>query len=190
MQRRTSLVLFGLVGLLLMAAAGGALIHFGQHDPGPRPAQLVPVIQEASLAVLPFVNMSGDPQKEYFSDGISGELRDALADIQGVLVASRTASFAYKGKNTDIQDIARKLRVRTVLEGSVREDGNRVRITAQLISAAAGLHLWSQTYDSDLADLPRLQGQIAESIACVLLVCFVLVCVFFLLFVVLVVFCF
>ena len=165
MQRRTSLVLFGLVGLLLMAAAGGALIHFGQPDPGPRPAQLVPVIQEASLAVLPFVNMSGDPQKEYFSDGISGELRDALADIQGVLVASRAASFAYKGKNTDIQDIARKLRVRTVLEGSVREDGNRVRITAQLISAAAGLHLWSQTYDSDLADLPRLQEQIAESIA-------------------------
>src|SRR3569832_2206919 len=165
MQRRTSLVLFGLVGLLLMAAAGGALIHFGQHDPGPRPAQLVPVIQEASLAVLPFVNMSGDPQKEYFSDGISGELRDALADIQGVLVASRTASFAYKGKNTDIQDIARKLRVRTVLEGSVREDGNRVRITAQLISAAAGLHLWSRTYDSDLAALPRLQEQIAKSIA-------------------------
>src|SRR3569832_2412929 len=121
MQRRTSLVLFGLVGLLLMAEAGGALINFGQPDPGPRPAQLVPGIQEASLAVLPYVNMSGEPQKEYFRDGKSGELRDALADIQGVLVVSWAAFFAYKGKNTDIQDFARKRRVRTVLEGSVRE---------------------------------------------------------------------
>jgi len=165
MQSRTSLALFALLGLLVAAAAGGALIHFRRPDPAARPAQFVPVIQEASVGVLPFVNMSGDPQKEYFSDGISGELRDALADMHGVLVASRASSFAYKGKNTDIQDIARKLRVRTLLEGSVREDGNRVRITAQLISAATGLHLWSQTYDRGLADFPLLQDEIAASIA-------------------------
>src|ERR1700755_1396821 len=112
MQRRTSLALFALLGLPVAAGVGAALIHFARPDPAPRPAQFVPVIQEASVAVLPFVNMSGDPQKEYFSDGISGELRDALAGMRGVLVASRASSFAYKGKNTDIQDIARKLRVR------------------------------------------------------------------------------
>jgi TolB-like protein len=163
MQRRTTL--FALLGLVVVAAAGGALIHFDRPDPAPRPAQLIPVIQEASVAVLPFVNMSGDPQKEYFSDAISGELSDALADMQGVLVASRNSSFAFKGKNTDIKDIARKLRVRAVLEGSVRDEGNRVRITAQLISAATGLHLWSQTYDRDLGDFPQLQNDIAASIA-------------------------
>jgi len=164
MQRRTSLALFAVLGLLVVAA-GGALIRFERPDPAPRPAQLISVIQEASVAVLPFVNMSGDPEREYFSDGISGELRDALADTQGVLVASRASSFAFKGKNTNILDIARRLRVRTVLEGSVRDEGNRVRITAQLISAATGLHLWSQTYDRDLADFPRLQNEIAASIA-------------------------
>ncbi len=165
MQSRTSLALFALLGLLVAAAAGGALIRFGRPEPAPRPAQLIPVIQEASVAVLPFVNMSGDPQKEYFSDAISGELRDALADMQGVLVASRTSSFAFKGKNAAIRYIANRLRVRTVLEGSVRDEGNRIRITAQLISAATGLHLWSQTYDRELTDFPRLQSEIAASIA-------------------------
>jgi len=87
MQSRTSLALFALLGLLVAAAAGGALIHFGRPDPAARPAQFVPVIQEASVGVLPFVNMSGDPEKEYFSDGISGQLRDALADMHGALVA-------------------------------------------------------------------------------------------------------
>ena len=163
MQRRTTL--FALLGLLVIAAAGGALFHFERPDPAPRPAQLIPVVQEASVAVLPFVNMSGDPQKEYFSDSISGEVRDALADMQGVLVASRTSSFAFKGKNTAIRDIANRLRVRTVLEGSVRDEGSRVRITAQLISAATGLHLWSQTYDRDLADFPQLQSEVVSSIA-------------------------
>src|SRR5580765_8062633 len=108
MQRRTSLALFALLGLLTMAAAGGALVYFQRPDPAPRPAQLVPVIQEASVAVLPSVNMSGDPQEEYFSDSISGELRDTLADMRGVLVASRASSFAFKGKNTDIREIARR----------------------------------------------------------------------------------
>ncbi len=165
MHSRTSVPLFGLLGLLVVAAAGAALIHFRQPPPAARAAQFVPVVQEASVAVLPFVNMSGDPQKEYFSDAISGEFRDALADMQGVLVASRASSFAFKGKSTDIRDIANRLRVRTVLEGSVRDEGNRVRITAQLISAATGLHLWSQTYDRDLGNFPQLQSEIAASIA-------------------------
>src|SRR5439155_2039081 len=97
-----------------------------------------------SIAVLPFANVSADPENEYFCDGLAEELLNALAKIEGLKVAARTSAFSFKGKNTNITEIARKLNVSTVLEGSVRKSGDRLRITAQLISAADGYHLWSE----------------------------------------------
>ena len=117
-----------------------------------------------SIAVLPFVNMSGDPKQDYFSDGLSEELLNSLAAIPDLRVAARTSSFTFKGKNDDVADIARKLNVGAVLEGSVRKDGNQVRITAQLINASTGFHLWSQTYDRDLKNVLALQTEIATAV--------------------------
>src|SRR4030095_2124960 len=117
------------------------------------------------LAVLPFVNMSTDPDNEYFSDGITEELLNALTRVDGLQVTSRTSAFAFKGKNTDIRDIAIQLNVDRVLEGSVRKSGNRVRITAQLINAADGYHIWSENYDRDLTDIFEVQDEISGIIA-------------------------
>jgi TolB-like protein/class 3 adenylate cyclase/Flp pilus assembly protein TadD len=113
------------------------------------------------LAVLPFVNMSADPENEYFSDGITEELLNALTKVDGLQVTSRTSAFAYKGKNDDIRDIAINLNVDKILEGSVRKSGNRVRITAQLINAADGYHIWSENYDRDLTDIFQVQDEIS-----------------------------
>ena len=117
------------------------------------------------LAVLPFVNMSADPENEYFSDGITEELLTALTKVDGLQVTSRTSAFAYKGKNDDIRDIAIKLNVDKILEGSVRKAGSRVRITAQLINASDGYHLWSENYDRDLTDIFKVQDEISGIIA-------------------------
>jgi len=117
------------------------------------------------LAVLPFVNMSADPENEYFSDGITEELLNALTRVDGLQVTSRTSVFAFKGKNTDIRDIAIQLNVDRVLEGSVRKAGSRVRITAQLINAADGYHIWSETYDRNLTDIFEVQDEISGIIA-------------------------
>ena len=117
------------------------------------------------LAVLPFVNMSADPENEYFSDGITEELLNALTRVDGLQVTSRTSAFAFKGKNNDIRDIAIQLNVDKVLEGSVRKAGNRVRITAQLINAADGYHIWSENYDRDLTDIFEVQDEISAIIA-------------------------
>ncbi len=113
------------------------------------------------LAVLPFVNMSADPENEYFSDGITEELLNALTRVDGLQVTSRTSAFAFKGKNNDIRDIAIQLNVDKVLEGSVRKSGNRVRITSQLINAADGYHIWSESYDRNLTDIFDLQDEIS-----------------------------
>jgi len=113
------------------------------------------------LAVLPFVNMSADPENEYFSDGITEELLNALTRVEGLQVTSRTSVFAFKGKNHDIRDIAIQLNVDKVLEGSVRKSGNRVRITAQLINAADGYHIWSENYDRNLTDIFEVQDEIS-----------------------------
>jgi TolB-like protein/tetratricopeptide (TPR) repeat protein len=118
-----------------------------------------------SIAVLPFVNMSGDKEQEYFSDGLSEELLNDLTRINELQVAARTSAFSFKGKDTDIGTIARRLNVGTVLEGSVRRSVHRVRVTAQLINAVTGYHLWSQTYDRDLGDVLRLQTEIASAVA-------------------------
>jgi len=117
-----------------------------------------------SIAVLPFVNMSGDPKQDYFSDGLSEELLNSLVSLRGLQVAARTSSFSFKGSGTDVGDIARKLNVGAVLQGSVRKDGGRVRITAQLINAVTGFHLWSQTYDRDLKNVLVLQTEIATAV--------------------------
>jgi adenylate cyclase len=117
-----------------------------------------------SLAVLPFENMSGDPEQEYFADGISEDLITALSKLRWFFVIARNSSFVYKGKSVDVKRIAGELRVRYVLEGSVRKGGNRVRITAQLIDATTGNHLWADHYDGDLTDVFALQDEIVKKV--------------------------
>jgi adenylate cyclase len=117
-----------------------------------------------SIAVLPFVNMSGDAENEYFSDGISEEILNLLVKLPKLRVASRTSSFAFKGKDFDIPEVARRLNVGTVLEGSVRRAGDRVRITGQLIETSTDSHLWSETYDREMKDVFAIQDDIAQSI--------------------------
>lgn len=118
-----------------------------------------------SLAVLPFVNMSSDIENEYFSDGITEELLNALTRVDGIQVIARTSSFAFKGKNEDIRKIGKQLNVTYVLEGSVRKVGNRVRITSQLINAVDGYHIWSDTYDRTLEDIFEVQDEISRKIS-------------------------
>jgi TolB-like protein/Flp pilus assembly protein TadD len=118
-----------------------------------------------SIAVLPFANLSGNPKQEYFSDGVSEELINALSHIESLQVVARTSSFSFKGQNVDVGTIARKLNVGTILEGSVRRAGNKVRITAQLINTVNGFHLWSEDYDRDLKDILALQTDIATAVA-------------------------
>jgi serine/threonine-protein kinase len=118
-----------------------------------------------SIAVLPFANLSAEPETEYFSDGITEEIINALAQVEDLRVAARTSSFAFKGKALDVAEIAAKLHVGTVLEGSVRRAGKRLRVTAQLINAADGFHLWSERYDRDLEDVFAIQDEIARAIA-------------------------
>jgi TolB-like protein len=118
-----------------------------------------------SIAVLPFVNMSGDKEQEYFSDGLTEELLNSLAEIDELQVAARTSAFSFKGTNTDIGTIARKLNVGAVLEGSVRRSGDTVRVTTQLINAVTGFHLWSHNYDRNLGDVLKLESEIAAAVA-------------------------
>jgi TolB-like protein/Tfp pilus assembly protein PilF len=117
-----------------------------------------------AIAVLPLSNMSADPENEYFSDGMTEEIINALAKVPGIQVASRTSCFAFKGKDADVRQIGEKLGVSSVLEGSVRKVGNRVRITAQLISVADGYHLWSENYDRQLEDVFAIQDEISRAI--------------------------
>ncbi|HEV8124767.1 MAG TPA: protein kinase [Gemmatimonadales bacterium] len=120
---------------------------------------------DRSIAVLPFANMSGDPENEYFSDGISEDIINALTQLAGLRVAARTSAFSFKGKNIDLRTIGDELNVATVLEGSVRRAGGRIRITAQLINVADGYHLWSERYDRELTDVFAIQDEIATVIA-------------------------
>jgi len=131
----------------------------------PLKSQVAPTDKETpSIAVLPFLNMSRDEENEYFADGLSEELLNVLTKIRGLRVASRTSAFSFKGKGVDIPTVAQKLNVATVLEGSVRKSGKRVRITAQLIEVASDSHLWSETYDRELDDIFAVQDDIAQSV--------------------------
>jgi adenylate cyclase len=144
-------------------APSGADPTIASDDQSSKPAQSV--ANPNSIAVMPFVNMSGDKDNEYFSDGISEELLNVLARIPELQVAARTSSFSFKDQKKEVPDIARELRVRMLLEGSVRKQSDRVRITAQLIDASNGYHVWSQTYDRELKDIFAIQDEIANAIA-------------------------
>lgn len=120
---------------------------------------------EASIAVLPFTNMSADPENEFFADGITEEIINALTQIEDLRVAARTSAFSFKGKHVDLNIVAERLNVKNVLEGSVRKAGNRVRILAQLINVSSGYHLWSERYDRELQDIFEVQDDIARAIA-------------------------
>jgi TolB-like protein/Flp pilus assembly protein TadD len=157
---------------LLLALGGAALWYF--QDAGDAPAT-EPVVAAApsatavapndkSIAVLPFVNMSPDKDQEYFADGIAEELLNLLAQVPDLKVIARTSSFSFKGEKIEIAEIARKLNVAHVLEGSVRKSGNQLRITAQLVRASDSTHLWSQTYDRPMTDVFKVQDEIANAI--------------------------
>ncbi|HSE12268.1 MAG TPA: tetratricopeptide repeat protein [Rudaea sp.] len=161
---------------LLLAIGGGLLWKFAPGSSAPAPsagAASVPAKGDAatdaivgkSIAVLPFVNMSADPAQEYFSDGIAEELLNRLAQFTDLKVAARTSAFQFKGRNLDIGEIGRQLKVAHVLEGSVRKSGSTVRITGQLIDCRSGYHLWSETYDRDATDVFKVQDEIAGAIA-------------------------
>jgi TolB-like protein len=132
----------------------------------PTPAVLDPVIETSSksIAVLPFANMSEDAGNEFFADGISEEILNALAKVKELKVAGRTSAFAFKGQNQDLREIGEALGVNHILEGSVRKAGNKVRVTAQLIQVSDGFHLWSDTYDRELTDIFAIQDEIANAI--------------------------
>jgi TolB-like protein/class 3 adenylate cyclase/predicted ATPase len=131
----------------------------------PVPAPSLPVAEEPSLAVLPFHNLSGDPEQEYFADGMVEEIITALSRIRWLFVTARNSTFAYKGQNVDVKRVGRELSVRYVLEGSVRKSANRMRITAQLIDASTGAHLWADRFDGPLEDVFELQDRVASSVA-------------------------
>jgi adenylate cyclase len=139
---------------------GTQILAAGGRYPAPRTAD-----GEASIAILPFVNLSGDPQKDFIAEGLAEELIHVLSSRTRMRVSSRTSSFAYKGRNVDVRDVARDLQVENILEGSVRAQGNRLRVTGQLIDARSGFHCWSQTYDRDLTDVFELQDELATEIA-------------------------
>jgi serine/threonine protein kinase len=147
--------------IMLAAIVVGAFfaIRVSRHRAVPLPS-----FPEKSIAVLPFLDLSQAKDQEYFCDGMSEEILDALAKVDGLRVAARTSSFSFKGKNPDVSDLAKKLNVENVVEGSVRRDGNRVRISAQLINARNGVQLWSETYERELQGVFALQDEITRAI--------------------------
>ena len=138
-----------------------------RHDvsTGSWKTSLLAATAEASVAVLPFTNMSADPENEFFADGITEEIINALTQIENLHVAARTSAFSFKGKHLDLRIVGERLNVKTVLEGSVRRAGNRIRIMAQLINVADGYHLWSERYDRELKDVFEVQDDISHAIA-------------------------
>src|SRR5205807_970540 len=134
-------------------------------SPAPSARPMLPLPDKPSIAVLPFANMSGDPEQEYFADGMVEEIITSLSRIRWLFVIARNSSFTYRGQSVDIKRAGRELGVRYVLEGSVRKAGRRVRITAQLIDAASGAHLWADRFDGALEDVFDLQDQVAIGVA-------------------------
>jgi len=154
-----------LVGIGMLAAAPGMIWYFiwpGQAKPQREAA--APAALTQSIAVLPFANLSGGQENEYFSDGVTEEIINALANVEGVRVVARTSAFSFKGKNVNVRQIGEELNVATVLEGSVRREGNQLRVVAQLIGAADGYHIWSKTYDRELKGVFSLEDELARAI--------------------------
>jgi TolB-like protein len=131
----------------------------------PEHRAVLPLPDKPSIAVLPFTNMSGDPEQEYFADGMVEEIITALSRIRWLFVIARNSSFTYKGQSVDVKRVGRELGVRYVLEGSVRKGGNRVRITAQLVEAESGAHLWADRFNGSLEDVFELQDDVAVNVA-------------------------
>jgi serine/threonine-protein kinase len=161
--RRTSHKLLWITAVVAIVAAalfvGGRLNLFHSKRAAARA-----VASDKSIAVLPFIDLSQAKDQEYFCDGISEEILDALAKVEGLRVVARTSSFSFKGKNADVSEIAQKLNVQNVLEGSLRREGNRIRITAQLINARDGFDIWSDTFERDLQGMFAVQDEITRSI--------------------------
>jgi adenylate cyclase len=158
---RRSLI-WGTAVVAILAAAllvGGRLNLFRS-----RPSTTTTVANDRSIAVLPFADLSQAKDQEYFCDGISEEILDALAKVEGLRVVARTSSFSFKGKNADVSEIAQKLNVQNILEGSLRREGNRIRITAQLINARDGFDIWSDTFERELQGVFAVQDEITRSI--------------------------
>jgi len=171
----------GIILVLILAVAFLLYKQLDSPSPGPSSNPVTESVSESdstsnanaaigpvTIAVLPFVNMSSDPEQEYFSDGITEEVLNRLAKIRELQVAARTSVFSFKGQNQDIREIGELLGVGTILEGSVRRDGEQVRITAQLIRTSDGFHLWSETYDRKLENIFAIQDDIASQIAAAL----------------------
>ena len=173
-RRKQRWIVVGAMALLVIV--GGGLAWFQpwvlREEPASIERMAFPLPEKPSIAVLPFTNMSGDPEQEYFADGITEDLITDLSKISGLFVIARNSTFAYKGKSPDVRQVARELGVKYVLEGSVRRAGDKVRINAQLIDATTGGHAWAARYDGDLVDVFALQdkvtGQVIDALAVVL----------------------
>ena len=167
LRSRTGRKLAGMtMALALIAAAALLVFQFlrpSSSVTAPK-ASVAPTIPEKSIAVLPFVDMSQAKDQGYFCDGISEEILDALAKVDGLRVVARTSSFSFKGRNADVSEVASKLNVANVLEGSLRREGNRIRVTAQLISARDGFHIWSETFERELQGVFAVQDEITRAI--------------------------
>src|SRR5713101_7339010 len=124
----------------------------------------LPLPDQPSIAVLPFVNMSSDPDQDYFSNGITEDIITALSQYPSLFVIARSSCFTYKGHAVDVKQVGRELGVRYVLEGSLRKAGDRIRVTAQLVEADTGSHLWAERYDRDLADIFAVQDEITQAV--------------------------
>ncbi len=164
---RTAIVVASLIGLIVAGFAVNSLWLSSRHDAStsaPVTAPAAPTIPEKSIAVLPFVDMSEKKDQEYFSDGMADEILDLLTRIPGIRVIGRTSSFQFKGKNEDLRTIGATLGAAYVVEGSVRKFGDRLRVTAQLIIAQDGAHLWSETYEAASGDVFKVQDQIAAAL--------------------------
>ena len=161
---------FAVVIALLVVAGGVAIWKYSQPPTSP-PIEAAsvekmayPLPHKPSIAVLPFNNLSGDPEQEYFSDGITEQIITGLSKISSLFVIARNSTYTYKGKSVKIQQVSEELGVRYVLEGSVQKSGDRVRVNAQLIDAIKGNHLWSETYDRELKDIFAVQDDITQKI--------------------------
>lgn len=162
--------------IVLVVVAGGFIGWYLYHhqteqiEPTSSDKMAFPLPDKPSIAVLPFENLSGDPEQEYFSDGITEDLITDLSKISGLFVIARHSVFTYKGKTIKIAEVGRELGVRHVLEGSVRKANGRVRITAQLVDATTEGHLWAERYDRDLTDIFALQDEVTQKIVAALAV--------------------
>jgi TolB-like protein len=164
-RRHLGLAWAAVAALAIGAGIIWALAHRNVEPSSVQPAASTARIGPVTLAVLPFANLSSDPEQEYFSDGLTEEILNQLAQVEALSVTARTSSFSFKGKNEDVRVIGQKLGVANLLEGSIRKERNQLRITAQLVNGKDGSHLWSKTYDRELSSVFALQEEIAKDVA-------------------------